>query len=88
MDMKDVFKRFWVPITAFVSGFIILLALSVFMPSIGAAQDKAISAIPTSQMSAFTGLHDIMSAGRLILWCGLILAFVIVTLFVVWLKRR
>jgi hypothetical protein len=75
------------PLTIFVVGMITILILTIFFPAIGSTQDSAISTIGPSQMSAFTGLSWAMTSIRLLLFIGLIFV-VLITLAIVWLRRK
>jgi len=80
-------KKFFLPLIVFGTGMFTLLILFIFYPAINTAEQTASASIGPTKMSAFTYLTWTMGSTRLLLFLGL-LAAILITVAVVWLKRN
>jgi hypothetical protein len=81
------FKSFIAPLLIFVGGFLLILFLFVFYPSMQTVSSASITQIGPAQMSSFTMLSWAMTSWPLLLFLGLVFTILIVAA-VAWLRRR
>jgi hypothetical protein len=81
------FKSFIAPLLIFVGGFLIILFVFVFYPSMQTVSSASVTQIGPTQMSAFTMLSWAMTSWPLLLFFGLVFV-ILIAVAVAWLRRQ
>jgi disulfide bond formation protein DsbB len=81
------FKAFIAPLLIFVGGFLIILFVFVFYPSMQTVSSASVAQIGPTQMSSFTMLSWAMTSWPLLLFFGLVFV-ILIAAAVAWLRRQ